>query len=150
MTAAMLAAYVLLINPTFPYPEHAGALLVKLQAEHGVPAELYAALITLESGWGNKLQRQGHPWNLSQITRGNAVRILGHPVRGWVDSVSAGAEYFAGNLGAAMERSGPLREQWRRALAHYNTGGPGLRSQRGRTYAAVVLKIYDGRKEGRR
>lgn len=148
MSAAALAAYVLLINPTFPYPQDAGAALVKLEREHGVPRELFAALVTLESGWGNKLDR--HPWNLSQITRRNAIRELGHPVRGWVDSLTAGAMYFSKNLRAAAARSSVERERWRRALAHYNTGSDGLKSERGRTYARVVLKKYDHREEGLR
>lgn len=147
MTAAGLAAYVLLINPAFPYPDDAGAVLMKLQREHGVDAELFAALITLESGWGRKLKR--HPWNLSQITRRNAIRELGHPVRGWVDSLSAGATYFQKNLRAAAMRGDERREQWRRALAHYNRGGAGL-DRKGRIYAAVVLKKYDYRAEGLR
>lgn len=148
MNAAGLAAYVLLINPSFPYPQDAGAVLVKLEREHAVPRELFAALVTLESGWGNKLDR--HPWNLSQITRRNAIRELGHPVRGWVDSLTAGAMYFSRNLREAAERESRERERWRRALAHYNTGDEGLKSERGRIYAAVVLKKYDHRAEGLR
>jgi len=148
MNAAALSLYILLIHPTFPYPDDAGRLLVKLQAEYGVDAELYAALVTLESGWGNKLDR--HPWNLSQITDRNARRILGHRARGWVESLTVGAVYFSGNLRASATRGGALREQWRRALAHYNAGGDGLKSERGRTYARVVLRKYDHRAEGLR
>lgn len=139
--ATRITQYVLEVNPTFPYPHAAGRLLVKIEGEGGPPAELFAALITLESRWGAILRV--HPWNLTQLTRWNQRRMYGRLIRGWVESVRWGAEYFTGNLVAARRPGRKIQDVYFIALAHYNDGPNGARTPKGRRYAHVVLRFYD-------
>lgn len=135
-----LRAYVLEVNPSFPYPDDAANLLVKIEGEGGPPAALFAALIKLESRWGVALDH--HPWNLSQLTRHNQRKHHGRLIRGWVESVRWGAEYFKWNLAGATKPGRARKDVWFVALAKYNDGPRGPRTQKGRTYAQVVLRFY--------
>lgn len=139
--AERITEYVLEVNPAFPYPKDAGRLLVKIELAGGPPATLFAALITVESRWGAILKR--HPWNLSQITQRNQRRMYGRLIRGWVESVKWGAEYFANNLAAAAGSGRKLAEQYWVALAHYNDGPKGTRTRKGQTYAHLVMRVYN-------
>lgn len=138
--AAQITEYVLEVNPAFPYPDDAGRLLVNIETEGGPPAALFAALVTQESRWGAILKR--HPWNLTQLTRWNQRSKHGRLIRGWVESVKWGAEYFALNLAAAVRKGRAQMDVWFVALCHYNDGPPGPRSAKGRRYAHAVLRLY--------
>lgn len=138
---AQLKSYILGVNPRFPYPNDPARLLLKIEAAGGPPATLFAVLITVESQWGRILRK--HPWNLSQLTQWNQRRMYGRRIRGWVESVKWGAEYFTGNLAAAKRKGRPLREVWFVALACYNDGPRGPSTRKGQVYARAVLRRYD-------
>lgn len=140
-TREQIRSFIVTVNPAFQYPDDAANLLVKIEAEGGPPATLFAALIKLESRWGAILKR--HPWNLTQITQYNQRKLHGRLLQGWAESVRWGAQYFTWNLAGAAKPGRDVEYVYFVALARYNDGPLGPRTPKGRRYARVVLRFYD-------
>ncbi|MHA3913569.1 lytic transglycosylase domain-containing protein [Halovulum sp. GXIMD14793] len=120
-------------HPASPYTVHARAAAVR----HGIPVNLFMALVTQESNWQPKAQSHKGAIGLAQLMPFTA-RALGVDPHDPKQNLDGGARYLA------MQ----YREfrSWRLALAAYNAGPAAVRRYNGvppyKETQNYVRKIY--------
>ncbi|NNU80768.1 lytic transglycosylase domain-containing protein [Halovulum dunhuangense] len=119
--------------PDSPHAPHARAAAMR----HGIPVDLFMALVTQESGWNPRAVSHKGAIGLAQLMPGTA-RILGVDPHDPLQNLDGGARYLA----EQYRKFG----SWRLALAAYNAGPQAVERYRGvppyretRNYVTAIL-----------